>query len=503
MDPSNNVFDSQYAYNQEAGYSDIEAAWNIYTDCNNGQVQNGSGGQMHDYGNGQDRGLHTSMEPPSQALEIEILGHPLYPKLVDAIFSCRKIGESSQRCQELEQHRRQAHENVALLRHHLGCSACIPVDPELDQFMHQYLQLLEVFRGDLQCTFQEADQACREFEKQISQVLGADGLAEIGDREALPPGGESSEALRSALKRKYAEKIKQLNEEFAKKPKKGKLPPEAVESLRQWWNNNLTWPYPTDDVKEDLMKKTNLEESQINNWFINQRKRHWKKLFPGGLPTTPEESARRLRERGIILPGPGHNAPGGQHLEDPAASEDISQGQVHLVPSGSGYSPRSRMMASPFPQYAPSYPPQMVPHNVSPHPMQEGYHGQQQGPLHAHSGWPSPRNPQMMRGPYNVVSPPHLSTPQSHPHHHMTPQRQPPQLTHMTPAPPSLFTGWQDTPYGHKDSYPMDFNNHIPTEDFTPGGPMLSGGHYHQEVAYASPGAHQDVHTPYWPPGCY
>nr|GEW45290.1 homeobox protein knotted-1-like 6 [Tanacetum cinerariifolium] len=71
-------------------------------------------------------------------------------------------------------------------------------------------------------------------------------------------------------------RISSLKKEFSKKKKKGKLPKEARQTLLEWWNSHNTWPYPTEDDKISLAKITGLDPKQINNWFINQRKRHWK-----------------------------------------------------------------------------------------------------------------------------------------------------------------------------------------------------------------------------------
>lgn len=68
-------------------------------------------------------------------------------------------------------------------------------------------------------------------------------------------------------------------EEFSNKKKKGKLPSEATDRLREWWNHNLSWPYPSEEEKKDLAEATRLNATQINNWFINQRKRHWHKVI--------------------------------------------------------------------------------------------------------------------------------------------------------------------------------------------------------------------------------
>eukprot|EP00252_Welwitschia_mirabilis_P027093 TRINITY_DN916_c0_g1_i17.p1 TRINITY_DN916_c0_g1~~TRINITY_DN916_c0_g1_i17.p1 ORF type:complete len:148 (+),score=23.87 TRINITY_DN916_c0_g1_i17:211-654(+) len=66
-------------------------------------------------------------------------------------------------------------------------------------------------------------------------------------------------------------------QEFMKKKKQGKLPKDARQKLLDWWNHHYKWPYPSNE-KIALAESTVLDQKQINNWFINQRKRHWKPL---------------------------------------------------------------------------------------------------------------------------------------------------------------------------------------------------------------------------------
>ncbi|KAM0944190.1 putative transcription factor Homeodomain-TALE-KNOX family [Dioscorea sansibarensis] len=87
--------------------------------------------------------------------------------------------------------------------------------------------------------------------------------------------GEDKE-LKDKLLRKYSGYLSSLREEFSKKKKKGKLPKEARQILLDWWTAHYKWPYPTEADKISLAESTGLDQKQINNWFINQRKRHWK-----------------------------------------------------------------------------------------------------------------------------------------------------------------------------------------------------------------------------------
>ncbi|GAA0168808.1 homeodomain transcription factor [Lithospermum erythrorhizon] len=92
----------------------------------------------------------------------------------------------------------------------------------------------------------------------------------------VPMRGEDQE-LKDRLLEKYGSQITSLKLEFSKKKKKGKLPREARQTLLEWWNVHIKWPYPTEADKISLAELTGLDQKQINNWFINQRKRHWKK----------------------------------------------------------------------------------------------------------------------------------------------------------------------------------------------------------------------------------
>ncbi|XP_049349573.1 homeobox protein knotted-1-like 2 [Solanum verrucosum] len=82
--------------------------------------------------------------------------------------------------------------------------------------------------------------------------------------------------LKDRLLRKFGSHLSSLKLEFSKKKKKGKLPKEARQMLLAWWDDHFRWPYPTEADKNSLADSTGLDPKQINNWFINQRKRHWK-----------------------------------------------------------------------------------------------------------------------------------------------------------------------------------------------------------------------------------
>ncbi|KAI5814467.1 homeobox KN domain-containing protein [Pyronema omphalodes] len=57
------------------------------------------------------------------------------------------------------------------------------------------------------------------------------------------------------------------------KRRRGNLPKNVTDLLRQWLNDHLNHPYPSEDEKQWLMTQTGLTIHQISNWFINARRR--------------------------------------------------------------------------------------------------------------------------------------------------------------------------------------------------------------------------------------
>uniref|UniRef100_A0A6V7QXQ7 Homeobox protein knotted-1-like 6 n=1 Tax=Ananas comosus var. bracteatus TaxID=296719 RepID=A0A6V7QXQ7_ANACO len=151
-----------------------------------------------------------------------------------------------------------------------------PVDPELDQFMEEFTRPLNEATEFLRRAESQLNSLTDEPVRSFSADHGEErsnsidtGAPEI-DRRA------EDRELRSHLLKKYGGYLSSLRQELSKKKKKGKLPKEARQKLLTWWETHSTWPYPSEMEKAALAQSTGLDQKQINNWFINQRKRHWK-----------------------------------------------------------------------------------------------------------------------------------------------------------------------------------------------------------------------------------
>ncbi|KAK6805089.1 hypothetical protein RDI58_002873 [Solanum bulbocastanum] len=235
----------------------------------------------------------------SDLIKAQIANHPLYPNLLSAYLQCRKVGAPQEMTSILEEISKE---------NNLISSSChsseIGADPELDEFMESYCAVLVKYKEELSMPFDEATSFLNNIESQLSSLcqdnlitstsfnsninyisdeaggtseedLGCEEM-EAADSQEYPANHEGNNELKEMLMHKYSGYLSSLRKEFLKKRKKGKLPKEARIVLLDWWKTHYRWPYPTEAEKNRLSEMTGLDQKQINNWFINQRKRHWR-----------------------------------------------------------------------------------------------------------------------------------------------------------------------------------------------------------------------------------
>ncbi|CAI9092960.1 OLC1v1028345C1 [Oldenlandia corymbosa var. corymbosa] len=218
-------------------------------------------------------------------IKAKIASHPSYPKLLHAYIDCQKVGappEIASILDELITENGGFIKEIAAANH--NNTTCLGADPELDEFMESYCNILVKYKSDLSRPFDEATTFLNNIQFQLRHLCRDDGAEVSSDDEFS--GGETDaqdahtknedRELKERLMKKYGNHISTLKLEFSKKKKKGKLPKEARQILMDWWNIHYKWPYPTEADKISLAETTGLDQKQINNWFINQRKRHWK-----------------------------------------------------------------------------------------------------------------------------------------------------------------------------------------------------------------------------------
>ncbi|XP_025192791.1 homeobox protein PKNOX2-like isoform X2 [Melanaphis sacchari] len=72
--------------------------------------------------------------------------------------------------------------------------------------------------------------------------------------------------------------------------KRGILPKQATSVMRSWLFQHLIHPYPTEDEKKIIAAQTNLTLLQVNNWFINARRRILQPMLDASTPDITENS---------------------------------------------------------------------------------------------------------------------------------------------------------------------------------------------------------------------
>ncbi|XP_050363545.1 homeobox protein knotted-1-like 2 [Argentina anserina] len=234
-----------------------------------------------------------------EAIKAKIIAHPHYSNLLQAYMDCQRVGAPSEVVARLSVARQ---EFEVRQRSAVSSRDASSKDPELDQFMEAYYDMLVKYREELTRPIQEAMDFMRKIETQLN-MLGNDSNSTplrifsacaldkcdgnvSSEEEQDNSGGETEVAeidpraedreLKNHLLRKYSGYLSSLKQELSKKKKKGKLPKDARQKLLSWWELHYKWPYPSESEKVALAESTGLDQKQINNWFINQRKRHWK-----------------------------------------------------------------------------------------------------------------------------------------------------------------------------------------------------------------------------------
>ncbi|XP_038712620.1 homeobox protein knotted-1-like LET12 [Tripterygium wilfordii] len=242
----------------------------------------------------------------------DILGHPLCEQLLSAHVACLRIATPVDQLPRIDAQLEQSRD-VTEKYSTVGNGQAID-EKDLDQFMTNYVLLLRSFKDQLQQHVRvhamEAVMACWELEQSLQSLTGVspgestgatmsdddedqadsdtnlydgslDGPDSMGFGPLVPTETERSlmervrQELKHELKQSYKDKIVDVRDEILRKRRAGKLPGDTTSVLKSWWQSHSKWPYPTEEDKARLVQETGLQLKQINNWFINQRKRNW------------------------------------------------------------------------------------------------------------------------------------------------------------------------------------------------------------------------------------
>ncbi|KND02842.1 uncharacterized protein SPPG_01922 [Spizellomyces punctatus DAOM BR117] len=108
-----------------------------------------------------------------------------------------------------------------------------------------------------------------------SKSVESSSLTEFHDTEGLPVKGLGTQEEPEARGRQMeGSSGQQRSVSESGRPKRPNHPPWKTQILFQWYYQHRANPYPSEAEKEELCNETELNAKQLNDWFINARRRY-------------------------------------------------------------------------------------------------------------------------------------------------------------------------------------------------------------------------------------
>ncbi|KAM3862442.1 homeobox protein PKNOX1-like [Diretmus argenteus] len=128
--------------------------------------------------------------------------------------------------------------------------------------------------------------------------------------QALSPG--TLRVQNNQLQLQFHQDLNLFNhDDTSSKNKRGVLPKQATNVMRSWLFQHIGHPYPTEDEKKQIATQTNLTLLQVNNWFINARRRILQPMLDASSSETPKTKKKTPQNRPLQRFWPDSIATGG------------------------------------------------------------------------------------------------------------------------------------------------------------------------------------------------
>ncbi|UJR21458.1 hypothetical protein I4U23_024543 [Adineta vaga] len=129
------------------------------------------------------------------------------------------------------------------------------------------------------------------YQPYTTQFTGQTPLSQIISSGSSQVADPSSSVLLDSL---CTKRRKQSAIVSSSSSKRGVLPKSATSIMRSWLFQHIVHPYPTEDEKRAISSKTNLSLLQVNNWFINARRRILQPMLEA---SNPDLAANKKKKR--------------------------------------------------------------------------------------------------------------------------------------------------------------------------------------------------------------
>ncbi|KAF7215200.1 transcript variant X2 [Nothobranchius furzeri] len=128
--------------------------------------------------------------------------------------------------------------------------------------------------------------------------------------QALSPG--TIRVQNNQLQLQFHQDLNLFNhDDNSTKNKRGVLPKHATNVMRSWLFQHIGHPYPTEDEKKQIATQTNLTLLQVNNWFINARRRILQPMLDASSSEAPKTKKKTPQNRPLQRFWPDSIATGG------------------------------------------------------------------------------------------------------------------------------------------------------------------------------------------------
>ncbi|XP_074652288.1 homeobox protein PKNOX1-like [Tubulanus polymorphus] len=128
---------------------------------------------------------------------------------------------------------------------------------------------------------------------QASVIHGSTPLSQIG----VTSTPSSSTVTSTGPNLQNAFVFEDDDDDPKKKTKRGILPKHATQVMKSWLFQHIVHPYPTEDEKRQIASQTNLSLLQVNNWFINARRRILQPMLDASNPEQAKVKKNRPQNR--------------------------------------------------------------------------------------------------------------------------------------------------------------------------------------------------------------
>ncbi|XP_036207357.1 homeobox protein PKNOX1 isoform X10 [Myotis myotis] len=261
-------------------------------------------------------GSQTPMDADKQA----IYRHPLFPLLALLFEKCEQSTQGSEGTTsasfdvDIENFvRKQEKEGKPFF-----CE-----DPETDNLMVKAIQVLRIHLLELE----KVNELCKDF---CSRYIAC--LKTKMNSETLLSGepGSPYSPVQSQLQLQLNQDLSILHQDDgSSKNKRGVLPKHATSVMRSWLFQHIGHPYPTEDEKKQIAAQTNLTLLQVNNWFINARRRILQPMLDSSCSETPKTKKKTAQNRPVQRFWPDSIASGA--TQPPPNELAMSEGAVVTI----------------------------------------------------------------------------------------------------------------------------------------------------------------------------